>query len=133
MLGHAKHADLRFVDADVEKVLSEGKTSTPDAETGQHNSLTDAWKLLECVPRRHRPRNADGTFGAPRLMIPALESGFSGRPRELFPGERVHRSAIQRFVKRGEYRPDTLIRAGLTLDKAKAFLDDPGDTWTVPQ
>jgi uncharacterized protein (DUF2235 family) len=131
MIGHATHAGLHFVDAAVQKVLLAGKTATPDSETDQHDSLTAGWKPLEWVPRRHRPRNAGGTFGPPRFLIPALHGGFRGRPRELFSGERVHRAAIQRFAKRQEYRPDTLIRAGLTLDKAKAFLDGSDDTWTV--
>ena len=132
MLGHATRAGLQFVDSAVETILSAGKTATPDAETGQHDSLTGVWKALECVPRRQRSRNADGSYGPPHWMIPALQAGFKGRPREIFAGERVHRSAIQRFAKLPGYRPETLLRAGLTPDGATSFLERPDDVWTVP-
>jgi uncharacterized protein (DUF2235 family) len=131
MIRHAAEAGLRFVNSAVQTILSAGKTATPDAETDQHDSLTTAWKALECVPRRHRVRNADGTYGPPSLMIPALQTGFKGRPREIFAGERVHRSAIQRFVGRPDYRPDTLVGTGLTLDRAKSFLAGSDEIWTV--
>src|SRR4051812_43620713 len=125
MIGHATRAGLQFVASAVETIVSAGKTATPDAETGQHDSLIGWWKPLECVPRRQRARSADGTFGPPHWMIPALHAGFRGRPRQLFAGERVHRSAIERFVNRADYRPETLLRAGLTLDAAGSVLQRP--------
>src|SRR5262245_6856419 len=64
MLRHAASAGLLFVESAVETILSAGKTPTPDADTGQHNSLTAAWKPLECVPRKYHPRRPDGSFGS---------------------------------------------------------------------
>src|SRR5262252_1441120 len=40
MIGHARRAGLQFIDSAVESILSAAKTSTPDAETNQHDSLT---------------------------------------------------------------------------------------------
>jgi len=50
----------------------------------------------------------------------------------LKPGERVHRTAVERFVARPDYRPATLTRAGLDEVSARAFLDTPDDEWIVP-
>jgi len=83
------------------------------------------------VPRFRNEQNAQGQWKK-HLMIPARYGGTNGRPRELKPGERVHRSAIERFVARPDYRPATLIRAGLDDVSARAFLDTPNDEWIVP-
>jgi hypothetical protein len=64
-------------------------------------------------------------------MLPALHSGFRGRPRELKKGERVHRSAIQRWVDCPDYRPPTLKNAHLDDGTARAFLATAQDEWIV--
>jgi predicted transcriptional regulator len=67
------------------------------------------------------------------VLVPALESGFRGRPRRLSPGERVHRSALERFVGRPDYRPATLVEAGLTLGEAQRFVTTADQYWIVPE
>lgn len=136
MMQHARDAGLAFDDVRFAAVLEAGAEtpgSVPDYATEQHNSLTAGWKPLELVPRPWTPRQADGTYGARRILVPALQSGFAGRPRQLQPGERVHRSAIERFVARADYRPATLLRAGLTLDDARRFAASPDEYWIVPE
>ena len=125
MVGEANAAGLAFDAAKLAAALSAGADASggvPDYATEQHDSLTTGWKPLELVPRPWRPRQPDGTYGRPRVLVPALKSGFKGRPRQLDPGERVHRSAIQRFAAREDYRPETLLKAGLTSDEARRFL-----------
>jgi len=134
MAGHASRAGLLLDDADLEAALAEGADTngtTPDCATNQHDSLTLAWKPLELVPRFRKEERPDGTWVS-RLVIPAAGSGFAGRPRSLRGGERVHRSAIERFVAVGTYRPPTLTRAGLTLPLAQQFLETTDEEWIVP-
>ena len=132
MAGHARAAGVAIADAPLETISAAGRTSTPDYATGQHDSLTGAWKALELVPKTHRTRRADGSFDRPRLLIPAAETGLRGRPRTLLPGEQVDLTAIQRFVALPTYRPDTLTTAGLNLETAQRFLATGGDVWMVP-
>jgi hypothetical protein len=108
-------------------------SGVPDCDSEQHNSLTMSWKPLELVPKPHRRRNPDGSYGAERFLVPALTTGFDGRPRELLEGEKVHRSAVRRFVEKPNYSSQTLIDAGLTADEAKRFLETSDAAWTVPQ
>jgi uncharacterized protein (DUF2235 family) len=132
MAKHAMAGGLRFDEDRWRSVMSAGEpASVPDYASGQHESLTRAWKPLEFVPRFRNEQNAQGQWKK-HLMIPARYGGTNGRPRELKPGERVHRSAIERFVARPDYRPATLIRAGLDDVSARAFLDTPNDEWIVP-
>lgn len=134
MLDHATAAGLAVDDQRVDDILQAGQQDppVPDAETAQHDSLTAAWKPFELVPRPRRPRRADGTYGPTRLFVPAFHSGFRGRARILDPGERVHRSALERFVARNEYRPETLLEAGVTLDIARQFVSTTEEYWQVP-
>jgi uncharacterized protein (DUF2235 family) len=135
MTGHARDAGLRFNEPRLETLLNEGaqhSAGTPDAATDQHDSLTWGWKPLELVPKPWKPRRHDGTYGATRLLVPALRAGFAGRPRTLHRGEHVHRSAIERFVARSDYRPKTLTSAGLDLDEARRFLTTSEECWVVP-
>jgi uncharacterized protein (DUF2235 family) len=134
MVDRAGKAELKFDGDRLEAALGEGRQSpgVPDSLTGQNNSLTTAWKPLECVPKLRRQRRADGTYGPKRIMVPGLYAGVSGRPRELFPGERVHRSAIERFMGRSDYRPPSLLKAGLDEDLARRFLATEDEYWTVP-
>ena len=134
MVAHAQRARLSIDQARLDRALADGgaeSATLPDYATAQHDSLTAAWKPLELVPKRRRERNADGTWTA-HWLIPAREAGFRGRPRMLKPGEAVHRSAIERFVALGSYRPETLVKAGLTEDVARRFLETPDDQWIVP-
>lgn len=130
---HATAAPGLDIDADAFQRLLRppGTADTPDCLTEQHDSLTAAWKPLELVPRRHHTKMPDGSYSE-KWMIPALQAGFKGRPRGLRAGEQVHRSAIERFAKLPAYRPDTLVRAGLTQEAASRFVDGPDEYWTVP-
>ncbi len=132
MIEHATAAGLVFDAAALGTILAAGQTGVPDHATPQHDSLTSGWKPLELVPKRHRERRADGSFGEARWLVPARKSGFHGRPRRLSPGEQVDRSAIARFVDCPTYRPPTLVNAGLTLETASAFLATGLPAWTVP-
>jgi uncharacterized protein (DUF2235 family) len=135
LMGHARLAGLLVENDRWQGVLAQGNAGPAagsDAVTDQHDSLTGGWKLLELVPKSHRRRRPDNTYDPPRVMIPALEAGLSGRPRELSPGEHVHRTVLERFVGRADYRPDTLVKAGLTLHVAQAFLATSDELWTVP-
>jgi hypothetical protein len=136
MAQRACAAGLRIDGTKLQAALDSGKDAwvgTPDFATDQHDSLTLAWKPLELVPKPHSSRNPDGSFGRKRLLLPFLEAGFSGRPRTLSGGDKVHRSAIERFVRRADYRPPTLVDAGLTVDDARKFLESGDDSWTVPR
>jgi hypothetical protein len=106
-------------------------TCQQDYLSAQHDSLTWAWRPLEAIPRLRKQQNARGVWKS-HLMIPALHAGFRGRPRTLKRGERVHRSAIERFVANESYRPPTLTAAGLDADKAGKFLLTHEDEWVVP-
>jgi uncharacterized protein (DUF2235 family) len=135
MLGHGHAAGLLIDDSSAKSVLAAGSAdsrTTPDFASDQHDSLTTAWKALELVPKSHQTRNADGSFGEPRLLVPAIESGFRGRPRTLAPGEKVHRTVLERIVARPDYRPETLAKAGLTPAIAKDVLQTGLEVWTVP-
>lgn len=136
LMGHARLAGLSVDEGRWQHALAEGSggiDAESDHATEQHNSLTGVWKILEAVPKTHKRMNPDGTFASSRVMIPVLEAGFRGRPRTLLPGEHVHRSALERFVARSDYRPETLIAAGLTLEVAQAFLATSDELWTVPR
>jgi uncharacterized protein (DUF2235 family) len=45
-----------------------------------------------------------------------------GRARELRPGDHLHRSVLERFAADPKYRPDSLLRIGLTAEQAQRFL-----------
>jgi len=83
------------------------------------------------VPRFRKEKNASGTWES-HLFVPAVHSGLSGRPRTLKRGERVHRSAVERFAALPDYRTTTLTGAGLTMPVAQAFLATPAEEWIVP-
>jgi len=135
MAAHAREAELLFDDSKLQAALNLGRAeagSCPDAATDQNDSMSPFWKALELVPRRSRARRDDGTFDEERWMLPFRHSGFRGRPRRLSPGEKVHRSAIERFVARSDYRPETLTNAGLNLEVASTFLNTDQRAWVVP-
>jgi uncharacterized protein (DUF2235 family) len=132
MVERARGADVRFDDERLKVALAEGRQATADALTEQHDSLTTAWKFLEFVPKAHRQQKGKGDFAVKRMMMPALSSGTRGRPRRLFPGELVHRSAIERFAGRSDYRPPTLVNAGLDDNRARQFLATADEYWIVP-
>lgn len=116
-----------------QEIKTAGRTdpAAPDYASEQHSSLTWGWKPLELVPKPYREEQTDGSYKT-RVMLPALHGGFRGRPRKLHPGEHVHRSAIERFVARSDYRPPTLHEAGLTMPLAHAFLAGEAGSWIVP-
>jgi uncharacterized protein (DUF2235 family) len=132
MVERAREAEMRFDEERLNAALAEGRQDTSDALSPQHDSLTTAWKLLEFVPKPYRRQTSKGSFGGRRMMMPALQSGIRGRPRALFPGELVHRSAVERFVGRSDYRPPTLLAAGLDENVARQFLATADQYWTVP-
>jgi uncharacterized protein (DUF2235 family) len=134
MMRHAVDAGLRVDPARLTTLLGAGSVPNgpiPDDATKQHDSLTAGWKPLELVPRFRKEKNASGTWES-HLFVPAVHSGLSGRPRTLKRGERVHRSAVERFAALPEYRTATLTGAGLTLPVAQAFLATPAEEWIVP-
>lgn len=115
-------------------VLSEGKDAwgdVPDYSTGDHDSMLWWWMPVELVPKPHSQRHANGSY-ASGWIWPFAHAGFKGRPRSLFKGELVHRSAIQRFADRKEYRPSPLLKAGLNENAARTFLCTSDEFWTVP-
>ncbi len=126
-------ADLAFDPARLAAVLGTARSSEPDFATNQHDSMTTFWKPAELVPRRSRRRRDDGDYEPAEWTIPALTTGFKGRPRRLAPGEHVHRTAIERFAKWPWYRPPTLTEAGLDLAEAERFLRTTDETWVVGQ
>jgi hypothetical protein len=133
MVRHASAAGLQIDLTSLNTILGVGKdVAVKDCLTGQHDSLSRGWKVLELVPRTHQTRNPDGSYGAPHLQISAWQTGLRGRPRTLTTGEKVHRSAVERFAGLETYRPETLVRAGMSLDEAKRFLATDEDAWTVP-
>jgi len=117
-------------------ILAQGMPMTSAARSDWdgdlHISLTNGWKVAEFVPKKHHQRNPDGSYGPESLMVPAIVHGLSGMPRVVMPGERVHGTAVRRFVDRGDYRPPTLVQAGLNIDVAMDFIKSGADEWVVP-
>lgn len=134
MAEHAERAGLAFDRQRLGDLQARGVESgggRPDCATPQHDSMSLLWRLAELVPRFAKREEPDGSWRS-HVLLPVLEAGVNGRPRVLREGERVHRSAIERFVVLEDYRPPTLVRAGLTLDIAKALLASGAEEWTVP-
>jgi uncharacterized protein (DUF2235 family) len=134
MAKHAEKAGLDLDAARLQHALDVGSSASTKSEedyaSKQHDSLTWAWKPLELVPKFRRQQKAQAQWES-HWILPARHAGFSGRPRTLKRGERVHRSAIQRFVARDDYRPATLTEAGMDADKARAFLATSAEEWIV--
>jgi len=95
-----------------QEIKSAGQSDAvaPDYASAQHSSLTWGWTGLELYRNliaRSKPT------GHIRPSYVARDSRRpSCRPRKLRAGEHVHRSAIERFVARSDYRPPTLCNAG---------------------
>jgi hypothetical protein len=114
-----------------------------------HDSMKGAfplWYIAEFVPKPRRREIAKGEYRTeiiwpvrhwfmPWLMNTGKmgRARAIGRARMLNAGEQVHRSAIQRFHDDPTYRPDSLVKIGMTEAKAKEFLDTGAETYPVPR
>ena len=113
-----------------------------------HDSMRGAsplWYITEFVPkRRWIGKTAEGK-DRHELMWPVrhwFASWFFdrgsmgrarsiGRARELRPGDHLHRSVLERFVADPEYRPDSILRIGLTIEMAQQFLATGTEAYRV--
>jgi uncharacterized protein (DUF2235 family) len=107
--------------------------------------LGPLWYIAEFVPRRRWVgKNPDGSdkhewlWPVSRWFVPWLRGTGKmgrarsiGRARELRAGDRIHASVLQRFVGDPSYRPDSLLRIGITEQSAREFLAGGDESFIV--
>jgi hypothetical protein len=102
MFCEACHAGLILDRTRVARILgyAGGDYALPDAAAGMHNSLDDAWLLLEPLPHRY----VDMTCHPPvtKIRVPL------GRRRPIAPKVVVHASVNQRIALGDGYNPPNL-------------------------
>jgi uncharacterized protein (DUF2235 family) len=135
-----------LVDTDrVAAVTEEARQACADPQgwsSRVHDSMSGLgpiWPIAEAVPkRRWLGKNPDKTdhyewIWPIRHWFGAWRSGHGtiGRARELRPGDHLHRSVIQRFAADPRYRPDPLVRIGMTTTAAQTFLATREESYVV--
>ena len=142
MAAEAKKCDLLVDDSKLKRPIDQARTKCNDSRGWMsivHDSMKGAsplWYITEFVPkRRWIGKTAEGK-DRHELMWPVrhwFASWFFdrgsmgrarsiGRARELRPGDHLHRSVLERFVADSEYRPDSILRIGLTIEMGQQFL-----------
>jgi len=148
----AMHAKLELNPAKLDELLEDGRRECgggPGWLSALHDSmpgLGPLWYVAEFVPKRRWVRGTAGSAGDHDWMWPVwywfmpwlLGQGKMGRERsigrarELRAGDRLHRSVLERFASDLGYRPDSLLRIGMTEATAKAFIATGNDEFVVP-
>ena len=119
-----------------------------DWSSPMHDSmagLKPLWYLAELVPRRRYTGKGSSGKDCYEWLWPIRDwfipwlynrghmgrARAIGRSRELKNGDHIHRSVLERFVADPTYRPNSLLRAGLTLEEVKQFLASPEDSYVI--
>jgi uncharacterized protein (DUF2235 family) len=151
MASEAVTAGLLIDDAKAGVPIAEARAACNDPKgwmSRLHDSMRGAgglWYIAEFVPRRRwLGKNPDDSDRYEWLwpfacwVLPWLlgegkmgRAKSIGRARELRKGDRLHRSVLERFVADPSYRPDSLLRVGVTVERAREFLDSGEESFVV--
>jgi len=142
MAAEAMQCDLLVDASKLDGPINDARRQCKDPQgwaSPVHDSMKGAsplWYITELIPKRRWIGKTAAGKDRYELMWPVRHwigpwlfgrgsmgrARSIGRARELRPGDHVHRSVLERFAADPTYRPDSLLRMGLTTELAQVFL-----------